>query len=186
MTTMTDPVVARWWQLLHGSQMSGGQGYQRIQKGQTGWKTRSKQARRTQIELHQMDLYGNNNHPSEAWGDVLTIKWVGTCRIGLLNLSGFTTCGGSAKNDQLQRFMEDIEVDILNFPEVNVCWHCVTPRNQLEDHTMGWFETLHKSVAYNYTDRQPPQHQFGGNVLISINDAANCMLDSNHDSTGLG
>ena len=129
MTPVMDPVVAQWRQLLHGSQMSGGQGHQRIQKGQTGWKTRSKQVGRTQPELRQMDLYGNNHHPSDTWGDALKIKWVNICRIGLLNPSDFTTCGGSAKDDQLCRFMEDIEVDIMNFSEVNVCWHHVTPRN---------------------------------------------------------
>ena len=126
MTTAIDPVVAWWRQLLHGSQMSEGWGHQGLQRGQAEWKSRNKQIVRTQPELHQMDIYGTNHHPSEAWGDALTTKWANICRIGLLNPSGFITCGDSAKDDQLQRFMEEIEVDIMNFLEVNVCWHCVT------------------------------------------------------------
>ena len=41
------------------------------------------------------------SHTTEAWGDALMGKRVGICRIGLLNPSGFTLTGGSAKDDQL-------------------------------------------------------------------------------------
>jgi len=52
------------------------------------------------------------------------------------------------------RFIERCEFDIVNFAEVNVCWHKVSPRDRLEERTLGWFETLHRSVAYNYADTQ--------------------------------
>ena len=73
------------------------------------------------------------SHPSEAWGDKLTTKREGICRIGLLNPSGFTLRGDSAKDDQLRILMKEMEVDIMCFPEVNVCWHKLTPRNRLEE-----------------------------------------------------
>jgi hypothetical protein len=44
---------------------------------------------------------GTTSHETEAWGDRLNDKCEGICRIGLLNPSGFTLTGGSAKDDQL-------------------------------------------------------------------------------------
>ena len=74
----------------------------------------------------------------------------------------------------------------MNFLEVNVCWHRTSPWNHLEECTYGWFETLHRSVAYNYRDMQAQTHQYGGNVIFSINDAAHRVMDANRDPTGLG
>jgi hypothetical protein len=59
-------------------------------------KQRQQQRRRQgeqeeQSEQQQADLRGCTvSHPSEAWGDALTKKHDNVCRIGLLNLMGFT------------------------------------------------------------------------------------------------
>ena len=124
MTTRMDPVVARWWQLLDGSQMSAGQGHQGHQKHQMARKDRETWTTNNTIrEYGQRDMHGHSHHPSVAWGDTLTTKRVNICWIGLLNPTEFTTCAGSAKDNQLQQFMINLDVDIMNFPEVNVCWH---------------------------------------------------------------
>ena len=91
-------------------------------------------------------------HAMEEWGDKMSEKREGICRIGLLNPSGFTLIGGSAKDNQLWELMKKMEVDIMCFPEVNICWHKLAPQNRLEEWTLGWFETLHRLVAYNYQD----------------------------------
>jgi len=108
------------------------------------------------------------------------------CRIGLLNPTGFTVWGGSAKDDQIREFIEKSEFDIVNFLEVNVCWHKVIPRNQLEERTLGWFETLHRFVAYNYADTKVQQQQHGGVAIFSVDDAATQVMGSGCDDTGLG
>jgi hypothetical protein len=75
-------------------------------------------------ERSQQTIQGRGtSHPSAAWGDVLRRKEQNICRIGLLNPTGFTVRSGSAKDDQLRKFIEESEVDIMAFPEVNVCWH---------------------------------------------------------------
>ena len=94
------------------------------------------------------------SHPSEAWRDKLVTKQDGICRTGSLNSSGFTLRGESAKDDQLRNLMKEMEVDVMCFPKVNVCWHKLTPCNRLEERTLGWFETLHQSVASNYQDHE--------------------------------
>jgi hypothetical protein len=153
MTSTVDPVVARWRQLLSGSQSRGGQGHQARER-------RAKQRER-QLErrcenvrnYRQLSMVGaETDHSTEEWGDKLSAKREGVCRVGLLNPSGFTLVGGSAKDDQLRELMKKMEVDIMCFPEVNICWHKLSPRNRLEERTLGWFETLHRSVAYNYQD----------------------------------
>ena len=51
---------------------------------------------------------------------------------------------------------------------------------------MGWFEMVHRSVAYNYTDCDAQKHQYGGNVIFSINNVANHVMNSDKEPTGLG
>jgi hypothetical protein len=46
-------------------------------------------------------------HSTEEWGDKLFKKREGVCRVGLLNPSGLTLMGGSAKDDQLRELEED-------------------------------------------------------------------------------
>jgi hypothetical protein len=143
-------VVEWWWQLLHGLMKSGGKGHLGKKKKQRG---RISKRQGNQKEQRQLDLMGHTTrHPSNAWGDALTKKHDNICRNGLLNPTGFTVQADSVKDNQLCEFMQKVEIDIMNFPEVNVCWHILTPRNQLDEQTMGWFESLHRSVAYNYWD----------------------------------
>jgi hypothetical protein len=108
------------------------------------------------------------SHPSEPWGDALSKKHENVCRIGLLNPMGFTVEADSTKDNQLWEFMRAVEIDIMNFPEVNVCWHKVSLRNRLEERTMGWFESSQKLVAYNVHEESPNWKLFGGNVIFSI------------------
>ena len=187
MTSAVDPVVAQWRQLLSGSQSSGGTGHQRKERRV---KQREQQMQRRLVNVNdyqQLAISGTvASHATEAWGDALTGKREGICRIGLLNPSVFTLTGGSAKDDQLQELMKTMEADVMCFPEVNVCWHKVAPRNRLEERTMGWFETLHRSVSYNSRDQITSRHQFGGTAIFSINNAASRVMGSGRDSTGLG
>ena len=151
MTSVVDPVVARWRQLLSGSQSSGGTGHQRKER-KVKQQEQHMQSRLVNVNSYQQLAISGTaaSHTTEAWGDALTGKRDGICRIGLLNPSGFTLTGGSAKDNQLQELMKTMEADVMCFPEVNVCWHKLAPCNRLEERTMGWFEMLHRSVSsYN-------------------------------------
>ena len=130
MTPMMDPVVVRWRQLLSGSQVSGGQGHQRKMRRT---KQRERQMERKFVNTNDYQQLaitgGSTSHTTEAWGDKLMDKRENNCRVALLNPSGFTLTGGLAKDDQLREMMKHMEVDIMCFPEVNVCLHKLTPRN---------------------------------------------------------
>jgi hypothetical protein len=187
MTPPTDPVVEQWRQLLSGSQLRGGRGHQRSER-RVDQRKRNMERRCVKVnDYQQLAISGRRtSHATEAWGDRLNDKREGICRIGLLNPSGFTLTGGWAKDDQLRDMMKMMEVDIMCYPEVNVCWHKLTQRNRLEERMMGWFEMLHRSVAYNYQERSATRYQYGGTAIFSINNAASRVMGSGRDSTGLG
>jgi hypothetical protein len=71
-------------------------------------------------------------------------------------------------------------------PEVNVNWSKVTNHNRLEEQTFGWFEMMHRSVAFNYNDKGSKRKLYGGTVLFSMNDTANRVMTSGHDLMKLG
>ena len=168
--------------------MSGGEGHQGRQRKQRQGERQREWRAIGSNELHQMAITGATmSHPTEAWGDRLMAKQDGICWIGLLNPSGFTLQGESAKDDQLRNLMKEMEVDVMCFPKVNVCWHSkLMPHNRLEERTIGWFEMLHQLVAYNYHDHEATQHQYGGTLILGVNNAACRVMDSEHDMTGLG
>jgi hypothetical protein len=67
-------------------------------------------------EYQQLAILGTtSSHITEAWGDKMLEKREGMCRVGLLNPSGFTLSGGSAKDDQLRDLMKTMQVDIIVF-----------------------------------------------------------------------
>jgi hypothetical protein len=86
MTPVVDSVVARWRQLLSGSQLSGRKGHQRRER-------RAKQRERQMACRHinvndyqQLAILGmTSSHTTEAWGDKILEKREGMCRVGLLN-----------------------------------------------------------------------------------------------------
>jgi hypothetical protein len=107
-------------------------------------------------------------------------------RVGLLNFSGFTLSACSLKDDQLRKFMEEKDVDVMMLPETNVCWHKLYQGNRLHERTFGWFEDIHRAYAYNYKDSEAASWQYGGVVILSRNNAASRVMESGKDSSGLG
>jgi hypothetical protein len=85
-------------------------------------------------ERQQLSITGSKpSHTTDYWGDKLTEKQEGICRIGLINPTGFTLKAGSAKDDQIRDLMRQMEVDVMGFLEVNVCWHLLSPCNRIQE-----------------------------------------------------
>jgi hypothetical protein len=122
----------------------------------------------------------------DYWGDEQLKKRRGMCRIGLLNPTGWTVRGGSKKDEDLLEYLKMGQYDIAAFPEVNVHWSRVAPYNRLEERTLGWFETMHRSLAWNMQDKGKLRSLFGGTALLSMDDAANRVMASGRDPTKLG
>ena len=136
-------------------------------------------------------IYGNlYRSPSSmhtlAWGDTMRQKLPNTLRVVVQNISGFPLHNGHIKNRQILSFINSNTVDVCALTETNVCWHLLPVHERLHERTIGWWETLHISQGYNRNSRVGAAYQKGGVTIFSINTAANRVIQSGQDTTGLG
>jgi len=136
-------------------------------------------------------IYGNlYRSPSSmhtlAWGDTMRQKLPNTLRVVVQNISGFPLHNGHIKNRQILSFINSNTVDVCAMTETNVCWHLLPVHERLHERTIGWWETLHISQGYNRNSRVGAAYQKGGVTIFSINTAANRVIQSGQDTTGLG
>jgi len=90
------------------------------------------------------------------------------------------------KNDNIQRFVNSAEVDVLLTTENNVAWHKLTAQNRLNERTRGWWESLQVTTAHNMTDHHTAAYQPGGVGVFSINRMAHRVHSVGSDPSGLG
>ena len=192
--------VSPWWRDIPADRWKGGRSHQRRKRKDTEKKKEKKKKNnatqpsqeeehfRERLEnLRQRTLTGNDSHhPSDSWGDRMVEKRDDFARICLLNISGFSLSAHSAKDDHLQSFMEENDVDVMILPEANVCWHKLHHRDRLHERTFGWFEDIHRGHAYNFGDDESDRRQYGGIVILSRNHSASRVMESGRDETGLG
>jgi len=106
----------------------------------------------------------------EPWGDQLQQpKPPNTIQICLQNFGGWPTSAKHQKNDNIRRFVNSAEVDVLLTTENNIAWHKLTAKNRLTKQTRGWWESLQVDTAYNTTDPHTAAYQPGGIGIFSIN-----------------
>ena len=123
---------------------------------------------------------------SDEWGDPMGPKPDNTLRVVLQNIGGFPANNWHQKNNQILTFINDHEIDVYAFTEMNVCWRFVPVHERLHERTLGWWETLHLAFAYNTQSESTSIYQVGGTALFSINPAAHWAILSGNDTTGLG
>jgi len=107
-------------------------------------------------------------------------------RICLQNFGGWPTSAKHPKNDNIQRFVNSAEVDVLLTMENNIAWHKLTAQNRLNKRTRGWWESLQVTTAHNTTDQHTAAYQPGGVGVFSINRMAHRILSVGSDPSGLG
>jgi len=78
-------------------------------------------------------------------------------------------------------------VDIAVLIETNQCWRNVKKSDRIVPRFRHRWESFHSAVAYNTQDRtlRSPR-QYGGNAIISRDQAAHRAVQSGSDDTGLG
>ena len=188
--------VSPWWQGIPAERWRGGRSHQRRKHKATEKKGKRRQSQQTQEDEHFRERLENlrqrtlttneSHHPSEYWGNIMRQKSNDVARICLLNFSGFTLSARSLKDDQLRKFMEEQDVDVILLPEANVCWHKMYHCDRLHEQTFGWFEDIHQAYAYNYKDSEAEKRQYGGVVILTRNNAASRVMESGKDDSGLG
>jgi len=123
----------------------------------------------------------------EPWGDQFQQpKPPNTIRICLQNFGGWPTSAKHQKNDNIRRFVNSAEVDVLLTTENNIAWHKLTGKNRITKRTRGWWESLQVNTAHNMTDPHTGAYQPGGVGVFSINRMAHRVHSIGSDPTGLG
>ena len=120
-------------------------------------------------------------------GDYICPKEPFTLRIAGGNIGGLAPTNNDPKNDQLIDFIDEKEVDIAVLIETNQCWRNVKKSDRIVPRFRHRWESFHSAVAYNTQDRtlRSPR-QYGGNAIISRDQAAHRAVQSGSDDTGLG
>jgi len=100
--------AAAWWQQVLLGLMSGGWSHQWKKHRKRGWKVVLQEEK---AQMSQPDIRGQTvSNPSEVWGDAMLRKGPHICQIGLLNPTGFTVHGGSAKDNQKREFIGKVNL----------------------------------------------------------------------------
>jgi len=120
------------------------------------------------------------------WGDQLQQpKQPNTIQICLQNFGGWPTSAKHHKNDNIRRFVNSAEADVLLTTENNITWHKLTAKHLIIEHTRGWWESLQVNTAHNTTDPHTRVYQLGGVGIFSINRMAHRVHSVGCNPTGL-
>lgn len=126
----------------------------------------------------------NANVPATRglWGDVMESKPDDVFRVVFQNCSGLTL----AQTDLIRRIVDDLAIDVLGMAEVNVDWSKTSANERPANRFRGFWENLHHRTAHLQRDRHyaDSRHQFGGVMMLSINEACNRVASSGSDSMG--
>jgi len=101
------------------------------------------------------------------------------------DFNGFPMVNNHPKNDSLQSFINEHNINIFGISGMNVTWHKVNFHEHLGSHTSEWFKHCHISSAWNLHDNLHTTLQVGGIVLFTTNKLTYQVASSGYDSTGL-
>ena len=120
------------------------------------------------------------------WGDTRRQTADDCLRIGFWNCGGLPAANSDPKNRMIREWIQQHQFNIVGLSECNVHWKKLQADQRLPERTMGWFESLHLSLAYNLNWKPKSTYQVGGVLLWSINNACHRVIKSGHDSSQMG
>ena len=127
-----------------------------------------------------------NNKNCGHWGDKLNSKVKEIVRISFQNINGFGSEAESSKKEDIRRFMEDKEIDVMALAEMNVNWKKVGKRHTINKLIQDWFENKRIITSYNQWDKYCDNHQPGGTAILSIDEMALRVMKMGDDKRKIG
>jgi hypothetical protein len=123
----------------------------------------------------------------EPWGDnlkKLTNKKREVLRIIFWNCGGFPNHQEHPKNQVIWSLLVDYQADIAGLAELITCWNNLSPHDQLNKRTWGWFSSLHISLSYASLFPTTSQFLTGGAAVLTMNEATHQVAENYMDSLG--
>ena len=146
--------------------------------------------RRREERIRQNDTENtqalNRRPPKDYWGHKMKKKREKTVRIAFVNVNGIGMYARDARSEDIRRFIQEKEVDVMGIAETNVHWGKVHAYHSLWDRTKRWSSDRRLGVAYNVHQRLPTAYQPGGTATIVVEDMAHRFHSSGHNVKGLG
>ena len=127
-----------------------------------------------------------NDQLNSQWGDGRPTESEDCLRIGFWNCGGLPLQNNDAKNRMIREWISQHNFDIVGLSECNVHWKNVPADQRLPERTLGWFETLHLSLAYMESWVRSTAYQVGGVLLWSINKGAHRIIKHGIDPSQMG
>jgi hypothetical protein len=124
---------------------------------------------------------------NRTWGDNRPVQREEYLRIGFWNCGGLPQKNNDPKNSMIRQWVTMYSFDVVGLSECNVYWPHLPIHQRLPERTLGWFETLHLSLAYlqEWHDIHTA-YQVGGVLLWSLNRMAHRVMEKGSDIRGLG
>ena len=127
-----------------------------------------------------------NDQFNSQWGDTRAITKEDCLQIGFWNCGGLPLQNNDAKNRMIREWITQYNFDIVGLSECNVHWLNLPADQRLPERTLGWFETLHLSLAYMDKWISSTAYQVGGVLLWSVNKGAHRVMKQGKDSSQMG
>ena len=128
----------------------------------------------------------NRRPPKDYWGHKMKKKGEKTVRLAFVNVNGIGIYARDARSEDLRRFINEKDVDVMGIAETNVHWGKVHAYHSLWDRTKRWSSNRRIGVAYNVHQRLPTTYQPGGTATIVVEDMAHRFHSSGQDERELG
>ena len=123
---------------------------------------------------------------NESWGDIRRHGVDECIRIGFWNCGGLPATNTDPKNAMIRDWILHHQFNIVGLSECNIHWKKMRADQRLPERTLGWFESIHLSLAYHLDWLPQTTYQVGGVLLWSINNTAHRVIKSGSDSSNMG
>lgn len=126
-------------------------------------------------------IYGDHIKPKRK--NMVRILFQNPQGIGRLDLNGQMH---TDKLNAIKTFTLKHAVDVVGFAEVNKDWRNIPQSQTLWEATSGWFEYQRLITGINQRINSSSQIQFGGTLLLTINETAHRIVATDKDPRLLG
>jgi hypothetical protein len=126
-------------------------------------------------------IYGDHIKPKRK--NMVRILFQNPQGIGRLDLNGQMHMD---KLNAIKTFTLKHAVDVVGFAEVNKDWRNIPQSQTLWEATSGWFEYRRLVTGINQRIISSLQIQFGGTLLLTINETAHRIVATDKDPRLLG
>lgn len=114
-------------------------------------------------------------------------------KILFANIAGVPIDPNSKKNDDIERWINKSDADVIGLAETNICWYKAS-HGPFHERAKKWMTgspshlrtNIHTSTAHNELEENPSEYQIGGTAIITRGSMSCRISSKGSDTTKLG